>query len=159
MTYILPSARPIPLGTRTSQKRGGDVTHRDMGRVRPLLALAAKKARGRSALRGQESDVTTDDLIRLYEAQNGRCALTGLTFSTVRHLGAYRNPYYPSVDRIDPSLGYVEGNYRLVVLIANVARGEYGDEVFYALCEAAVRYRGGLPKRGRGAPKKSPYLP
>lgn len=35
----------------------------------------------------------------------------------------------PSIDRIQPALGYVPGNVRIITVVANTALNEYGDKI------------------------------
>lgn len=60
----------------------------------------------------------------------GVCERTGLSFDY--KLGIVdcldsRNPYFPSIDRIDSSLGYTETNCQLVCVIYNYAKNEWRD--------------------------------
>jgi hypothetical protein len=111
------------------------------------------KARKRSEARGMADRITHDDVVALFMAQRGLCALTGVRLDLTAKKKLMRNPDRPTLDRIDTSLGYVPGNCRLVTLIANVARCDFGDDEFYRMCEAALRLR--PPKvRLRGRPPK-----
>ena len=50
---------------------------------------------------------------------SGRCDLSGCPFGT--------GPFAPSLDRIVPARGYVPGNVRVVILLMNVALGNWGE--------------------------------
>jgi hypothetical protein len=67
------------------------------------------------------------------------CAVTGLPLSVEHPGGSARNPWAPSVDRIDCSRGYVAGNVRLVCWAFNQMRGDFPDEVVRTLVDAAHR--------------------
>lgn len=69
----------------------------------------------------------------LIDRAGGLCELSGLEFV---YDGDGRNPFSPSIDRIDSSIGYVEGNVRLVCLIANLGMSEWGHEPFIKLAKA-----------------------
>lgn len=64
----------------------------------------------------------------------GVCSATGIPFDLT--LGNGRGPFSPSIDRIDNSQGYVDGNCRLVVWIYNTARNHWGDEPLRRMVEA-----------------------
>lgn len=81
-------------------------------------------------------DLTTEYLVEIYNSQNGRCALTG------RYLTYGNGPVQPnslSVDRIDHTNGYVEGNVRLVTFQINAARGIWSDEALIELSRDVLR--------------------
>lgn len=106
------------------------------------MRRAASRAQERSIRRGVPCDISAEVLVQMVEDQSYRCALTGLPFRFVYEGDASRNPFAPSVDRIDPAQGYVRENCRLTLTMANVARGDFGDEHFYIMCAAAAAHRG-----------------
>jgi hypothetical protein len=65
----------------------------------------------------------------------GRCEATGLSFAD---LEGTANPWSPSIDRIKPELGYVDGNIRIVVWSLNMAKAGWGDDVLLTLARAIV---------------------
>lgn len=71
--------------------------------------------------------VTARGLFLLMVEQRFRCAVTGIEFDLSLTRGR-AHPYAASVDRIDCARGYAPGNVRLVLLIANVAMNEWGEQ-------------------------------
>lgn len=68
----------------------------------------------------------------------GRCELTGLPFNmTASPLRAWNSP---SIDRIDPKLGYTIDNVRFIVWALNSALQDWGEEVL-ELVTAAWLYQ------------------
>ena len=59
----------------------------------------------------------------LWEEQEGRCALTGQKFDLRSNEDGGNQEDRVSLDRIDNSIGYAEGNIQLVTQFANRARG------------------------------------
>jgi hypothetical protein len=60
-----------------------------------------------------------------------RCALTGVPFhveTVVGYGSGNAHPMIPSLDRIDPKEGYIEGNVRWVLWILNRAKGPWTDD-------------------------------
>lgn len=51
------------------------------------------------------------------------CELSGLPLDRSKHNG----PYFPSLDRIIPSLGYVYSNIRVICFALNTAFGSWGE--------------------------------
>lgn len=65
----------------------------------------------------------------------GFCEVTGLPFA---NLEGTANPWSPSIDRIVPELGYINGNVRVVVWALNMAKSGWGDDVLLKLARAIV---------------------
>lgn len=65
----------------------------------------------------------------------GVCELSGLTFQRAagRH-GAFS----PSIDRVQPALGYVYTNIRIICWALNAAFGPWGKDVTFAIVRAAL---------------------
>jgi len=78
--------------------------------------------------------ITVDDLIRLYDTQNHRCALTNIEMA----IGTNRHDSI-SVDRIDNTKGYELSNVRLVTRFANLARSSLSDTAFHEFIGKLIR--------------------
>jgi hypothetical protein len=82
---------------------------------------------------------TGDGLIELWRLCDGRCAVSGLSFSGERiGSGKARRPYYPSLDRVDPEQPYTLENCRLVLQAVNFGLNAYGDEVYLRIARATA---------------------
>lgn len=91
-------------------------------------------ARARSKKYGYEMDIDYHHVLRLFNEQDGCCALTGMKFSLEKSDGKSRcNPYVPSIDRIDSKLGYTKDNVRLVCWAINIALADWGESVVWNL--------------------------
>lgn len=89
--------------------------------------------------------ISIDHLMHILQTQRGVCPLTGLRLTFSR--GSGRVWTNASIDRIDPSKGYDQGNVRLVTYWANVARNSLTDEDFYYFCNlVAARHRSPKPR-------------
>lgn len=65
----------------------------------------------------------------------GFCELTALPFK----LDSNKiHPYSPSIDRIDPSLGYIQGNCRFVLFGINALKGSGTDEDAYCIASSFI---------------------
>jgi hypothetical protein len=98
-------------------------------------------AKGRALAFGVPFDLTVYDLLALWDAQDGRCLLTGLPLQLDGEKLGRTNPYSPSVDRIKPPLGYVPSNVRLITWGMNAALGEWGEETYAAIAAAYMSRR------------------
>jgi hypothetical protein len=111
------------------------------GWARVLVAGATKK----NAVRWSAQPFQRDDLVALWKEGQGRCMLTNLPFrETQVGAGRARRPFAPSLDRIDSSQPYTRRNCRLVLQAVNFALNAFGDDVFLAIAEGAIRVRDAL---------------
>ena len=76
----------------------------------------------RENIRIDRSFITFDNILKLYESQGGKCAITGVKLT---HRVGKKSPYKISLDRIDSNKGYVEGNVHLVAMAANYMKNDF----------------------------------
>lgn len=87
-------------------------------------------AKARSIKYGRDFNITFD---YVYELYTGRCAISGLETPLIKgHLDV------PSLDCINPSLGYTMGNVQWVSWRVNRAKGEQSLEDFKLMCKAVL---------------------
>jgi hypothetical protein len=86
-----------------------------------------------------EYDLDIDFLISLFKSQNGKCALTNIEMSLTNKSNHRSDPFVVSVDRINPSIGYLKSNVRLVCTVVNYALNEFGEDVFQTICIAYIQ--------------------
>lgn len=82
---------------------------------------------------GVKSDLTTEYLVSIFEQQHGKCYYTGVPI----HFGAegHANASSASVDRLVPSLGYVQGNIVYCSYFVNTMKGSLTEKEFYKMIE------------------------
>lgn len=91
-------------------------------------------------------DITKNDVLKLYDLQDGLCALTyqKMTHNAVndRTLESTHimNPLNISIDRIDSSKGYTVDNIRLVAADVNRIRLDINDTNLQVICRDIVRH-------------------
>lgn len=96
-----------------------------------------KNCRKNAQKRGIPFDLTTEQFDSIVRRSEGACALTGVVFQRVRNIGPYeRQPFFPSIDRIDSRGGYTANNVRLLCTAANLAINSWGDWVLFELANA-----------------------
>lgn len=100
-------------------------------------------ARKRSAKKGLPCEVTREYLLWLNEQQEGKCVYTGIDLNWVNISSPNRKqrvcpPDRVSLDRIDPSKGYVPGNMQLLTDFANRIKAWYSEEQFLRYCRLIV---------------------
>jgi hypothetical protein len=105
-------------------------------RARQLLRAVGKRCRRF----GWDFDLSDAWLIG--KLQNGACELTGLPFD-MAVINRRPNSHTPSIDRVKPELGYVEGNCRVVLFAVNTALSDWGTETFLPIAAALVNKQKG----------------
>ena len=98
--------------------------------ARTLLLNCRRNAK----VRGQECTITADDIEALLAPMT--CSATGLPLTLEHEGGTTRNPWAPSIDRLDNALGYVPGNVRVVCVLYNLARNDFPDEALLTMAKA-----------------------
>jgi hypothetical protein len=109
------------------------------GRLLDLLTSARK----RSKKHNLSYDLNIDWLLDLFEKQSGKCLLTNieLDFVTRPTKGNRYYPLSPSLDRINPSLGYTKDNVRLVCTAINLALNSFGEDFFEKIAKNFLQVR------------------
>jgi hypothetical protein len=96
------------------------------------------KIEGEASRRGKDFSITIDYLQKLWEKQDGKCYLSGVPIFTVTGKRYHRQT--ASLDRIDSSIGYVEGNVQWVHKLVNIMKHTMSDLDFIDWCETIVNY-------------------
>lgn len=83
-----------------------------------------------------ESDLTVDYLTSLWESQKGLCYYTQRPMT----LGGNKQTIWESasLDRLDPNLGYRQGNLVWCLYKVNTMKGNMTEKDFKALCQLIV---------------------
>jgi hypothetical protein len=106
-----------------------------------ICCIKANAKRG-----GREYALTPEYLWNLFLSQNRQCYFTGLSigFPPLNQSVRRTDLSTASLDRIDNSKGYVEGNVRWVHKDVNKLRGAFTDEKFISLCTQIAIHQGEL---------------
>ena len=110
--------------------------------VHAFIRNLFNRAKRRANRQGIPFDMKVEDWFAIYDAQGGKCALSGIemTFTYDKdHLtfnaGAnIKWPYNISPDQIDAGKGYVKGNVQFVCAQVNMMKGEVPTHVLLRLC-------------------------
>lgn len=97
--------------------------------------------------RPTDNPATIDDLMRKFEEQGGKCAISGVTLTWAQGKVL---PTSISLDRIDQDKGYSADNLRLVCQAVNAFRGRMSDDDMLQMAIAIV---------ANMAPDALPYSP
>lgn len=80
--------------------------------------------------------ITKKYIWELFEKQNGKCAISGMDI--ILDVGSKRELQTASLDRIDSSKGYIEGNVQWVHKDINCMKMDFSEEYFLKLCNTIV---------------------
>lgn len=97
----------------------------------PWRAWADKRLNVTRTNTNREVAITREDVLRIIKKQNFACAITGTELKPILRVG--RQPFAPSIDRIDCTKGYVLGNVRITTYFVNMAMNEWGPGPIYDL--------------------------
>ena len=85
--------------------------------------------------RGLEFSITPEYIQNLWEKSNKKCALSGIP---IDWKGVPINEINASLDRIDSSKGYIEGNVQVIHKHINMMKQSYNNDYFIQLCMAVA---------------------
>lgn len=109
----------------------------DRRKIEVLLGKCLKAALNRSKSLGRTADLDLEFLKQLLVKQGFSCAISGIQFEAKPSLKRI-NPYRPSIDRIDCSVGYLKTNVRLVLAAVNLGMSDFGEDVYRDICSAVA---------------------
>jgi len=89
----------------------------------------------RARLKGHEYSVSAKYLWELYEAQGGKCSISGEPIGFVKPYAKNERLQTASLDRIDSSKGYIEGNLQWVHKYVNNMKMSLDQGVFIRMCK------------------------
>lgn len=129
-------------GNFTPRKKGNESPYfKGVGEIsldfyNHIRRAAAKPQRYREV---KEFTVTLEYLWELYLKQNRQCALSKLPIGFNEREGSRGRRCSASLDRIDSSKGYVEGNVQWVHKHINIMKNKYELDYFVKLCNLVAQ--------------------
>ena len=120
-----------------AKERGAAQAERN-GKVGELTLTRFTKLQRSAEKRNIEFLVSLEYLSNLYESQNHICAITG------RHINSIDEA---SLDRIDSSKGYIEGNVQWTTYQANVSKHIMTMEELYQFCKDVLNHANQQPSQ------------
>lgn len=111
----------------------GDVSWREVAKwVCARQRVSAKE-------RGIPFQIDAIDVYREMERMNFRCAVSGIPLSRTCGPNREPDPWSASLDRIENRQGYIQDNFRVVCLAANLAMNRWGYDVLLRLARSVSR--------------------
>lgn len=116
-------------------------------RRKQYWAIKIVSIRKECARRNIPFDITARFMMELWDTQQGRCAISGIEFAPIAQgQGLPRNGAcrwnLGSIDRIEPLIGYVPGNVRLILYCLNSFRGVMQDGQMYDIMILTLKKQG-----------------
>lgn len=127
-SYCFPCEKIRERNRYLKDKRGYETV-----RVRALNLLGGAKRRAE-----KRGDFDLDLNFIIEKLEKGRCEVTGLKFDFSCMGKGKKNPFAPSIDRIDNKLGYTKSNVRFVLWAVNLMHGEMTDDQLIKMCKAVI---------------------
>ena len=116
--------------TCKTQKAAHRISRSYENYLRNLYSQSRSGNKNGSKNRGLEWALTPEDLITLWERQEGKCALSGV-YLTHHKDGSGRKDHNASIDRISGDKGYVFHNVQLVCYRINIMKDTLSEDMFY----------------------------
>lgn len=141
-------ARPIPLDVEKAEEqaltlndfwRSGQEASR-RSELSDHARIMLKAAKDRALKRGLTITIDSDWVAHRIVVAGFACEVTKIAFDMSKTATRVA-PFRPSLDRIRSADGYTPDNVRLVCVAVNAALGQWGDDVFFRVAEAALNAR------------------
>lgn len=108
-------------------------------RVGDLPISQVNAMRQNAIKRNLEFEVSAEYLWDLFVQQDKKCALSGIPITFTQGASSTRSEFTTaSLDRIDSSIAYIEGNVRWVHKHLNIMKGSLSDKDFLEYCHQCV---------------------
>lgn len=104
-----------------------------------VAALACQRQEANANKRGIPFKLKPNDVYLSMRSTRFRCAVSGIPLAKRLVLGGERDPWAPSIDRIESRHGYTDDNIRVVCLAANYAMNAWGLDVLLRLARGVLR--------------------
>lgn len=97
--------------------------HKELYTIDGRALLLRNRCKQRSRRDGIHFNLSKQIIID--KLKTGKCEITGIDF----YFGELcLHPFAPSIDKINPKLGYIDDNIRVVCMIYNFCKNEFSDE-------------------------------
>ena len=102
----------------------------------------------RNCKRRKDCDLTLEDLRDQWDKQDGRCPYSGWKLKNLATTSCHLplTPDRASLDRIDSSKGYVQGNVQFVSYMAQCAKNIFSGDDLIKFCESVIINQAGIVK-------------
>lgn len=121
---------------KLEQRKAAIATYDNDVKLEKVLQARWLTAKSRAIDKSIPFTITKEDLLTVWKAQNGKCAISGLDMTY--ELGEGRIYTNVSIDQIMPSKGYTIDNIQLVCMAVNQLKSDLDMDTILILCSAIV---------------------
>lgn len=121
----------------TAELRGGRRPSKEAEGWEAIADRMVERQRRSAKARNIPFALTARYVLALLQRANFRCSVSGIGFSDERG-EFHKNPWAPSIDRIDNRGIYEPGNVQIVCLAVSLAMNEWGYDVLLRLAHGVV---------------------
>ena len=119
------------------QQKLGSVEHNKKNQANPDFRAKCMINAAKTRCKKYGGEVTVTWQWVSEKIKNGKCELTGLPFDLSSVKDGGKNPFSPSIDRINPkNKNYEVGNVRIILQSLNMALSNYGIEHLMFITDA-----------------------
>jgi hypothetical protein len=131
------SARSICKSCHAIHRKGLYQSQMNNLTAEQLIGLRCRQAYQRACKKGREFNLTPENLLKIYNSQNGMCYYSGIKME-IALKGYSSNNYVLSIDRKDSHRGYTEDNVVLCCDAVNTMKMQMETDEFLSLCKKIV---------------------
>jgi hypothetical protein len=121
---------------KLEQRKAAIATYDNDVKLEKVLQARWLAAKSRAIDKSIPFTITKEDLLTVWKAQNGKCAISGLDMTY--ELGEGRTYTNVSIDQVSPSKGYTVDNIQLVCMAVNQLKSDLDMDTILTLCSAIV---------------------
>lgn len=121
---------------KLKQNKQARANYSDEKRLEKVLQDRWFGARDRAKYKDRLFNISKEDLIDLWNKQEGKCAISKIPMTF--NMDSGRNPYNVSVDQIDPAKGYTKDNIQLVCMCVNQLKSDFNMEIIINVCKSIL---------------------
>jgi hypothetical protein len=111
------------------------------GDVNRSLTYHWQQARKGAVKRRIDFSITANDVIALWEEQQGLCKISNIPMTLTHGTMTLQNPTKVSIDRIDNTIGYHKNNIQLVIWQVNCGKSVWDTDQFVEMCISVAEKR------------------
>ena len=105
-----------------------------------MFGRAVANARSRAAKKGLPFELTRDEIMSMFEEQDGRCFYSDIKLNVVKSdASRTHDPFKMSLDCVDPTLGYVKSNVVWCAYCVNALKLKMSKESMIGVCRSIVK--------------------
>jgi hypothetical protein len=104
--------------------------------VNQRVCVMVNSAKTRARNKGWDFDLDKNRIKRV--VMKGVCQVTGVPFQLANPTKATKNPYAPSLDRINSNRGYVHANVKVVIWQYNNMKQDLTNQELVTVCQQII---------------------